>query len=237
MNDKINISDIKNNLSILILCGGKGIRLRPLTNNLPKPLINIKNKSMLEHIISHFLKFKVDNFIIATGYKHQLIDNFVKKKFKKLKIKVLNTGINTDIIDRIKKSKKYSKKYLLICYGDTIIDIDLNKYLKFFLSKPDKITVASHQLESSFGIFSIVEKNLVIGFKEKPKLDIWFNVGYLLFSSENLKYLEKFDKFEKLISFISKKKLLKTFKHNGNHITVNTLTELEKARKLSKKFF
>ena len=68
-------------------------------------------------------------------------------------------------------------------------------------------------------------------------MDIWFNVGYLLFSPENLKYLKKFRKFEDLITFLSKKNLMKTFKHNGNHITINTLTELEKARRISGKFF
>ena len=231
------INDIKKNLSVLILCGGKGLRLRPLTRHLPKPLIEVRNKSILEHIISHFLKFNIDSFIIASGYKHKLINTFIKKKFKDLKIKVLNTGINSDIIKRIDKSKKHSRKYLLVCYGDTIIDINLNKYLNFYLSKPKKITVASYQLESSFGIFSINKKNLVTNFKEKPLMDIWFNVGYLLFSPENLKYLKKFRKFEDLITFLSKKNLMKTFKHNGNHITINTLTELEKARRISGKFF
>ena len=63
----------------MILCGGKGLRLRPLTKDLPKPMIKIKNKSILENIINHFLKFKIDDLIIATGYKHKIIDKFIKK--------------------------------------------------------------------------------------------------------------------------------------------------------------
>ena len=76
------ILEFKKNLTILILCGGKGLRLRPVTKDIPKPLIKIKNKSILENIINYFLKFKINDFIIATGYKHRIIDNFIKKNIK-----------------------------------------------------------------------------------------------------------------------------------------------------------
>ena len=59
MNNKLSI--FKNNLTVIILCGGKGQRLRPLTYEVPKPLIKIKKKTILDYIISHFLKFKIKN--------------------------------------------------------------------------------------------------------------------------------------------------------------------------------
>ena len=89
------ILEFKKNLTILILCGGKGLRLRPVTKDIPKPLVKIKSKSILENIINYFLKFKINDFIIATGYKHKMIDNFIKKKYKKLNIKSINTGVNS----------------------------------------------------------------------------------------------------------------------------------------------
>ncbi len=231
----MNIINFKKNLTVLVLCGGKGLRLRPLTKDLPKPLIKIKKKSILENIINHFLKFKVNDLIIATGYKHKVIDGFIKKKFNNKKIKTLYTGVNSDIIERIKKASKYSRKYLLVCYGDTIIDINLNQYINFYLRNFKKIIVASYQLESSFGVFDIKKKNIITNFKEKPLLNIWFNVGYIFFSSDNFKFFDKFKKFQNLIKFLSKKNYMKTFKHYGNHITVNTLAELEKAKKISNK--
>ena len=117
------VSKFKKNLTVLILCGGKGLRLRPLTKKLPKPLIKIKNKSILENIINYFKKYKVENFIIASGYKHKMINRFIKTKYKNLQIKTLYSGVNADIIVRLKKLSKYSKKNLLVCYGDTLIDI------------------------------------------------------------------------------------------------------------------
>lgn len=231
-----NYINFKKNLTVLILCGGKGLRLRPLTKDTPKPLIKVKNKSILENIIRYFSKFEVNDFIIATGYKHKVIDQFIKKKFKRRNVRTFYTGLNSDIVERIKRSTKYSKKYLLICYGDTLIDININKYIKFFMSHPKKITVASYQLDSSFGIFDIKKENQIIDFKEKPILDIWFNVGYFLFSVNNFKLFSKFKKFKDLLKYLSRTRAMKAYKHFGNHLTINTLAELERAKKISVNF-
>ena len=232
----MNIIKFKNELTVVILCGGKGLRLRPLTKQLPKPLIKINDKSILENIIKYFLDYKIKKFIIATGYKSNLIDQFIKKKFKKHDIKTIYTGLDSDIIKRIEKVSNYSKKHLLICYGDTMVDIDLNKYINFYLKNVKKTLVASYQLKSSFGILDILKNNDVVNFKEKPTLNIWFNVGYFIFSSDNFYLFKKFKKFQELLKFLSKKKLMRAYKHNGSHITVNTVAELEIAKQHIKIF-
>ena len=81
----LNISKIKDSLSVIILCGGEGQRLMPLTRKVPKPLIKIRNKAIIEYIISHFKKFQINKIIIASGYKNKLIKSFFKKKIKRLK--------------------------------------------------------------------------------------------------------------------------------------------------------
>ena len=134
----MNLDIFKSELTVVILCGGKGLRLRPITKNIPKPLVKINNKSILEHIIQYFLRFKIKNFIIATGYKNKLIDKFIADKFHNKNIKIVYTGLNSDIITRLNKSSNYSKKNFLVCYGDTMVDIDLNKYIKFYLKNVKK---------------------------------------------------------------------------------------------------
>ena len=67
--------------------------------------------------------------------------------------------------------QEYSKENILVCYGDTMIDIDLNNYINFFQKNKNKITVASYQLETSL-VYSNFTKNQIVGFKEKPVLDI-----------------------------------------------------------------
>ena len=232
----MNIVKFKNELTVVILCGGKGMRLRPLTKQLPKPLIKINDKSILENIIKHFLDYKINKFIIATGYKSDLIDNFIKKKFNKNNIKSIYTGLNSDIIKRLEKISKYSEKNFLVCYGDTMVDIDLNDYIKFYLKNIKKTLVASYQLKSNFGILNILKDDQVIGFQEKPTLNIWFNVGYFIFSPNNFYLFKKFKKFQELLIFLSKKNLMRAYRHYGNHITVNTVAELEMAKKHIKIF-
>ena len=163
----MNIFNFKKNLTVLILCGGKGLRLRPLTKDLPKPLVKIKSKSILENIINHFLKFEINDLIIASGYKHQMMDKFIKKKFKNKNIRTVYTGINSDIIERIRIASKYSKKYLLVCYGDTVIDINLNKYIKFYYKNLNKITVASYQLGVKFWNFLKLRKKILLLISKK----------------------------------------------------------------------
>ena len=232
----VNISKIKNSLSVIILCGGEGQRLRPLTEKVPKPLIKIKNKTIIEYIINHFYKYKIKNIIIATGYKHKLLKQFINKKYKNQKIKVFDTGVKTEIIKRISKISKYLSDNVVVCYGDTLVDIDLNKLVKFYLKDKKKLIVSSYELKSSFGILDMNHKNIVTHFREKPNLGMWFNVGYFVFSKKYLKILKNFKKFENFLFYLAKKKYMKAFKHTGKHITVNTFSELEEAKLQIKKF-
>jgi len=232
----VNISKIKNSLSVIILCGGAGQRLRPLTEKVPKPLIKIKNKTIIEYIINHFYKYKIKNIIIATGYKHKLLKQFINKKYKNQKIKVLDTGLKTEIIKRVSKISKYLSDNVVLCYGDTLVDINLNKLIKFYLKDKKKFIVSSYELKSSFGILDMNHKNIVTGFREKPNLGMWFNVGYFVFSNKYLKILKNFKKFENFLFYLAKTKNMKAFKHTGKHVTVNTISELEEAKLQIKKF-
>jgi glucose-1-phosphate cytidylyltransferase len=232
----LNISKIKNSLSVIILCGGVGQRLRPLTGKVPKPLIKIKNKAIIEYIINHFLKYKINNIIIVTGYKHKLLKKFINKKYKNKKIRILDTGLKTEIIKRVEKISNHLNNNVILCYGDTLVDINLNKLIQFYLKDKNKFIVSSYQLKSSFGILDMNDKNIVTRFREKPKLGMWFNVGYFVFSNKYLKILKKFKKFENFLFYLAKKKNMKAFKHTGKHITVNTISELEEAKIQIKKF-
>ena len=234
---KSNISKFKNNLSVIVLCGGKGQRLRPLTQKTPKPLIKIGKKTILEHIINHFIRFNLKNIVVVTGYKHNLIKNFVFQKYKNKNIKVYNTGVQTNILNRIKKILKITNKYVLLCYGDTLVDVNINKLIKFYSNNKNKVIITSYQLKSDFGILNIDKNNNIVQFKEKPILDIWFNIGYFLFSNKYFQLIKGFDRFENFLTYVVNKKKMKTFKHKGEHITVNTISQLEDAKVQIKKFF
>jgi glucose-1-phosphate cytidylyltransferase len=165
-----------------------------------------------------------------------LINKFVRKKYSNKDIKVINTGLNCEIIDRIKKVKKDLNKNIILCYGDTLVDINLNKLILYFQKNIKKFIISSYELKSSFGILDLKDNNNVKKFKEKPKLGIWFNVGYFIFSKETIKNIGNFKKFKIFLSSLANKNKMKTFKHNGKHITVNTISELEDAKNQIDKF-
>ena len=94
-------------MKLVILAGGKGTRLSEYTKTIPKPMVSIKGKPLILHIIDHYYKFGAREVIIATGYKHEIIKQYFKKKiFKKLNIKVVNTGLNTLTGLRLKRLNK-----------------------------------------------------------------------------------------------------------------------------------
>ena len=99
----------KKNIDVVLLCGGKGQRLRPLTVNTPKPLLLVNKKPFLYYMIRKFLKLKVNQIILATGYKSQKVSLFVNKFFKKNKNIILVNSGNVDIIKRLKDCSKYIK--------------------------------------------------------------------------------------------------------------------------------
>lgn len=217
-----------NKPAIIILCGGKGIRLRPLTKDIPKPLLQIKNKPILKYIINQFKKYNFDNYIIPIGYKGHKISEFMKDNFKNLNYKIIDSG-DVDIITRIRDSVKDIESDFILSYGDTISNIDLSKLVNYHDKHPNSVIVTSFPITIPFGVMKVDKNSNVTSFCEKPLLDDVMNIGYFYFSKKHHPLFFKYKSFVEVLSYLSKKRELKCFKHDGIHITINTLAELELA--------
>lgn len=226
----------KNKLSVIILCGGKGKRLYPLTKYTPKPLVKIKKKEMLTYIVEHLKSYELEDIVLATGYKHNFFKSFLKKNKNLKEIRVINSGINSDILKRIIKSSQDTKKYILVCYGDTLADVNINSLIAFFKKNLDKIVLSSYNLKSQFGLMKVGRNGKVLSFEEKPNLGFYFNIGFFLFGKEQIQYLKKFKTWQNFLENKKSINSLRAFVHTGKHITVNTFHELEEAEKNLKSF-
>ncbi len=220
------VTEFKKNLTVIILCGGKGKRLLPITKIIPKPLIKINEKEIIYYILEHLKKYNLKKVILATGYKHHL---FKKIKLEKLDISVVNSGVDIDIIKRIKISSRNASRYVLVCYGDTIVDININKLINFHKKFKNKIIFSVYKLKSQFGLLKL-KNSKISNFKEKPDLEYYFNIGFFLFDRKKIKFLDKFKTFKNFLESNYAKKNLRAFLHNGKHITINTLNELNQAK-------
>ena len=218
------------NPTILVLCGGRGERLKPLTNKTHKSLTKIGNKTILQHLVEFFKKKKLQKFIFTTGYKSKQIKNYLNNKIFEIDYSVIDSG-NASIIDRLKDVYKIKSLDTIICYGDTLANINIKKYFDFLKKNRNKIILTVYRPEIKFGIISLGKKNIVNNFQEKPKLNLWINIGYIYMPKIMINSLKKSNDFIKFLKKEIKKKNVIFFKHSDLHITVNTLSELEEAKK------
>jgi glucose-1-phosphate cytidylyltransferase len=114
-------------------------------------------------------------------------------------------------------------------YGDTLADVDLNRLQEFHFSHTAKATITLYPLKSQFGLATLDEDGYVTSFREKPTLDHWINIGNFYFEHDVISWMNDYSSFAGFLQFLGSQKKLQGFRHQGIHITVNTLRELEEA--------
>lgn len=221
---------MKRRVAVLILCGGKGERLRPLTESLPKPLVEIKGRPILSYLIDHTLKFGIADIVIAAGFKSEKIRDFFSVNYKETSVQIVDSG-NVDIIDRIRDCEPYLHSDFIVLYGDTLADVDLDKLQEFHLHSNAQATVALFPLKSQFGLATLDDDSNVTRFEEKPTLDKWINIGNFYYTPEVFSWMKGFDSYATFLEHLGQERKLKGYRHNGVHITVNTFQELEDAER------
>ena len=179
-------------MKAIILAGGRGKRLRPITDYVPKPLIPIKNIPIIEWQIKYLKKAGISEIIICSGYKSDMIENYLNNKKLGIKItfsienKPLGTG------GAIKQAgKKIIEDSFLVINGDIITNIDLKKMFK------KENSIASIQLKSKYGILQ-TDGSKIIKFDEKKEINnVWMNAGIYHLQKQILKELPKVGDIEK----------------------------------------
>ena len=211
-------------MKAIILAGGRGKRLRPITDYVPKPLVPIKNIPIIEWQLKYLKKFGIDEVIICTGYKQEMIENHLNMKAIGIKIKFsiekspLGTG------GAIKKAGKMIKdKSFFVINGDTITNIDLKKLAT------KKNVIAAIELRTKYGILE-TDNDKIINFKEKKEIsDTWMNAGIYHLEKEVLKELPNKGDIEKtMFPDYAKKGILNTVKFkNAKWYSVDSFKDME----------
>ena len=225
-------------MKIVILAGGYGTRISEYTKTIPKPMIKIRNKPILVHIMEHYASYGFDNFYIALGYKGEIIRNFFKKKKFPWKVNLIDTGQKTMTGGRIKRLKKYlENEKFFMTYGDGLCDVNLIKLLKFHNKNKKLATLTAVRPPARFGSIKL-NRNKVVYFREKSSLDEgWINGGFFILEPKVLDLIESdLTFFEKSpLEKLSKKNQLMAYKHRDNWQCMDTLRDKELLEKLFKK--
>ena len=205
-------------MKVVILAGGLGTRISEYTKTIPKPMIRIKKKPIIHHIMDHYASYGHNEFYIALGYKGNVIKEYFKNKnLSKWKINLIETGKNTMTGGRLKKMEKIIKETFMLTYGDGLSDVNLTKLINFHKKNKKIATLTAVRPPARFGAVKLTG-NKVSYFKEKSKLDEgWINGGFFVMEPKIFKYIKNSNTFlekEPLVN-ISKKKELNAFKHQG----------------------
>ena len=205
-------------MKVVILAGGFGTRLSEYTDSIPKPMVPIAGKPIIEHIMDIYSHYGHREFYIALGYKGDVIKDYFKKIKKNWKINLIETGSGTLTGGRLKRLEKYlSKESFLLTYGDGISNININDLIKFHKSHKKIVTISAVRPPARFGSLSLAGSD-VLKFKEKTQLgESWINGGFFVINPTFFKFLKGDNTVleKEPLEEITYLKEIKAFRHEG----------------------
>tara|TARA_B100001093_G_C26679059_1_gene949613 strand:+ start:65 stop:787 length:723 start_codon:yes stop_codon:yes gene_type:complete len=226
--------------SMIILCGGRGKRMGELTKKVPKPMLKVGKKTIIEHKLQYYRSKGIEKFIFCLGYKSKLIKKFLFKKIKKGFFD--EKGVDVGILKRIFYVKKHIVTDTFVSYGDTLAKINFQDLITKHKKSKCVLTLVVAPIKNPFGIVDWDKNFKAKNFKEKPILNHF--IGYLVISPEFFKIVNK--KIVNLkngigvveaIRFLIKKKQVNIYKFNDLQITINSQSELYDAKLHYNKYF
>jgi glucose-1-phosphate cytidylyltransferase len=204
---------------VAILCGGRGTRLQEHTQSIPKPLVEIGGRPIVWHVIQIYLAQGFRRFLLLTGYRAGLIEQFVAHTSwpDGAEIKCLDTGLDTPTGGRIHAAAGHlGPGRFCATYADGVADIDLHALLASHERGGTQATVTVVRPELPFGVAEFNGDGIVRGFAEKPRSEHWVNGGFFCFERSALESIGPDSVLERQpLSSLAAAGELRAFKHEG----------------------
>ncbi len=202
-------------MKVVILCGGKGTRLKEQTEQRPKPLVEVGGKPILWHIMKIYAEQGFKHFVLALGYKGEMIKDYFmnydwkandftlwlhnkevilknRAKSEDWTIEFIDTGEETLTSLRLNKLKEHLllEENFMLTYSDAVADINLQELLNFHLQKNKLITLTGFSPKYQYGVVCLDQDNIITEFQEKPVLDLVINAGFMVFNKKIFNWLD-----------------------------------------------
>ena len=238
-------------MKAVILAGGFGTRLSEETAIRPKPMVEIGSKPILWHIMSTYAAYGIKEFVVALGYKGEIIKEYFLNFYAinnnitidlgngkttihdgnqpDWKIHLVDTGLHTQTGGRLKRLKNWLREdeTFMFTYGDGVADIDLKALLEFHKSHGKLATVTTVRSPARFGRIAFTG-NQITQFYEKPQTaEGWINGGYFVLQAKAIDYIEGDESiWERTpVEKLAHDGQLIGFRHNGFWSCMDTLKE------------
>ena len=228
-------------MKVIIIAGGIGTRIAEETEDKPKPMVLINDKPILWHLMNIFCLQGLNDFIISTGYKSEVIENWIANNEildsnnNKMVIRTINTGLSTHTGGRISEvMKTLNSEKVIATYGDGLANISIRNLLKFHGSHGKLATVTAVRPPARFGYMKI-ENNTVTHFGEKNQSDEgWINGGFFVLEpriKHYVKFIEEPFETGALVRLTNESQLM-AFQHSGFWQPMDTLREKRELEKM-----
>lgn len=239
-------------MKVVILAGGRGMRINEESYARPKPMIEIGDKPILWHIMKIYSAYGYNDFIICCGYRGDYIKNYFLnyymyqsdvsidlknnsvdlygKDVEPWKVTLVNTGINTNTVGRVMRIKEYvNRERFMLTYGDGVANVNIPKLIKFHDEMKKVVTITAAKPAGRWGTLQIDEKSgTVMDFMEKDRSnEAWVNGGFAVYEPEIFEYLE--DETEQLeygpYVRLSQERKIAAYKHEGFWHPMDTMRD------------
>ncbi len=176
---------------VVILCGGRGTRLRERTESIPKALVEIGGRPILWHVVQIYAAYGFERFLLATGYMGDAVEEFVavQRWPGGVDVECVDTGLDTPTGGRIARLADYlDRGTFCATYADGVADIDLGALLDFHAARGGLATMTVVRPDLQWGVAEL-SGDSVSGFVEKPRSEHWINGGFFCFEAGALGYI------------------------------------------------
>lgn len=241
------LSGEKGDIPVIILCGGKGLRLRPMTQETPKPLLQIGQRTIVEHVMANFRSGGFSNFNLCVGYlSEKFEDHFSTSDLPSAggstgslyseqtqSVELIDSGVGTGLADRISVTlDQTNHSRAIVTYGDTLADVDVDALFEFHKSHDSNVTITGVNARCRYGVLRR-DGESVTQFDEKPMLSERINGGFFVLDKAAFSHFDSDDGLVETINRISDQGELQMFEHDGYFDSVDTHKDLQRVREIT----
>ncbi len=229
-------------LDVIIMAGGKGERLKPLTDNMPKPLLKVGDTPILEHNLNHIISYGINRIHISVNYLGNMIMNyFGDGSSRNIDIKYINEDQPLGTLGAATLMEEINYDHILVMNADVLTNIDLEDFFKEHLEQDALMSIASvpYKVNMPFAVLETAE-NRVMAFTEKPEYTYYTNAGIYLIHRSLLSRIPSdtmYHATDLMQDILNKKEKLMQYSIHGFWMDIGRKEDFQKAQTEIKHFY
>lgn len=226
-------------LDVILMAGGRGERLRPLTDDIPKPLLKVGDKPIIEHNINRLLKYGICDFTITIRYLgEKIIDYFGNGQSKGISINYVKEDTPLGTIGALGLIQDFKHEHLLVMNSDLFTNIDFDDFYETFCNEKADICIATipYNVDIPYAVLNMQDNAIITSLNEKPRYTYYANAGIYLMKRELIDQIPKnvkTDAPDYITNMISNKLRIIKYPIIGYWIDIGKPEDLKKANEFA----